>query len=229
MSDVETTQKVDESGVVGRAKIKGVRAVAYLLPWFTPVVSTGVWMGAMTFPFFLYLITIFTIQPEIHVVLTDLFLVSSVLDIAVILIGCGLVLCSVVFLHRNKTNGMVSEGPYRLVRHPQYLGLVLFTAALTNRRVWVLMNYDELGWIGIQPAILVWFLMLVAYVILASIEEMYLSETYGSKWSEYRDEVGFLLPCVTSKTKIVEILVSLAVLYGVMNGLVLFAMLFIQV
>ncbi|MGV9169568.1 MAG: methyltransferase family protein [Promethearchaeia archaeon] len=229
MSDVETTQKVDESGVVERAEIKGVRAVAYLLPWFTPVVSTGVWVGVMTFPFFLYLVTIFTIQPEIHLVLTDLFLVSSVLDIAIISIGSGLVLYSVLFLHRNKTNGMVSEGPYRVVRHPQYLGPVLFTAALTSRRVWVLMNHDNLGWISIQPAILVWFLMLVAYVILASIEETYLSKTYGSKWSEYRDEVGFLLPCVTSKTKIVEILVSLAVLYGVMNGLVLFAMLFIQV
>jgi len=51
--------------------------------------------------------------------------------------------------------------------------------------------------------------MLFAYVIIASIEELHLKEVYGSEWIDYRNRVGFLLPFVHSKSRIIEAIICI--------------------
>lgn len=153
---------------VERIKRTLADALAYIIPL---VMSTpGLYAGLMTMPLLAYLeLTLFS-QGGI----SYLLLGGSTIENAVLILGLVFFLYSVLCLWRTKPKGLVTGGPYRIVRHPQYLGLILFTAVLTSRSVWVLLNTFGIGFLKPYETIDVWFLMVVAYVGLAMFEEPHL-------------------------------------------------------
>ena len=79
---------------------------------------------------------------------------------------------------------IVQEGPYRLIRHPGYLGTLLL-------------------WIGAALAIRNWLtlivtvaVMLVAYTYRITVEEKMLSTTFGDAYQAYRQHTWRLLPLI---------------------------------
>lgn len=86
--------------------------------------------------------------------------------------------------HRiHAAEGMVSEGLYRWMRHPQYTGLLLFT----------------LGWILHWPSIvtlLLWPLLVAAYVWLARQEERQALEEFGDDYAAYAARTRRFIPYV---------------------------------
>jgi len=76
---------------------------------------------------------------------------------------------------------LIHSGPYRLVRHPIYTGLLLGFIGMAIAR-------DE--WRG-------WLAVLIAFVALwrkLRLEERWLTEQFGETYRQYRDKVAALFP-----------------------------------
>ncbi|WP_157956619.1 methyltransferase [Dyella sp. C11] len=77
--------------------------------------------------------------------------------------------------------GLAATGPYRFVRHPQYLGFLLFIT----------------GWLIHWPTVVSlasWPLIVVAFLWAATREETVLLSIYGDAYSSYKRSTGFLFP-----------------------------------
>ncbi|MFQ6101844.1 MAG: methyltransferase family protein [Anaerolineae bacterium] len=80
------------------------------------------------------------------------------------------------------TDRLVNSGPYRFVRHPLYLGMVVSTLGLVLglRSLW--------GLVG------VFLLFVPAVAYRASLEEKALARTLGREWEDYAAQTSFLFP-----------------------------------
>jgi protein-S-isoprenylcysteine O-methyltransferase Ste14 len=101
----------------------------------------------------------------------------------ILITGGALIAIGWKALHRavSMDEGLVTDGVYGVVRHPQYLGLILLT----------------LGWLVHWPTIVgavMWPLLVLLYYRLASREEKYLERRFGEDFHNYRNEVSMLLP-----------------------------------
>jgi len=122
-----------------------------------------------------------------------------------------LLVYSAPYLRIKKKEGLVTSGPYRLTRHPQYFGVILATLALTSWSVWILNNTFGIGFLSPKLTICVWLIELLAYIFLARIEELFLSRKYGNTFSHYRNQVPFIIPFLKTGIKELEVLVSVLI------------------
>ncbi|MBN2228551.1 MAG: hypothetical protein JW779_03085 [Candidatus Thorarchaeota archaeon] len=178
-------------------------ATSYLLPLASSI--PPFWGGIMTLPFLLYLIGLIgNLQSTVYP--SDIYNLVAIFGPLLLLLYCVLYLW-----RRKKQTGLVTTGPYRFVRHPQYFSVTIFTAILTYQSVWILHHTLGIGWLSDWETMLLWIAMLGAYVGIAWIEENYLKKLYESEWDTYRDRVGFLIPFVKNKSRVIEALVCFLV------------------
>lgn len=87
-----------------------------------------------------------------------------------------------------KRKGLLISGLYSIVRHPQYLGIVLaafgFTLLQYNMRLMTLIS---------------WIILVLAYVWLAEKEEIGLQEKFGEAFLDYKSRVPFFMPSLIRK------------------------------
>jgi len=76
---------------------------------------------------------------------------------------------------------IIRTGPYRIVRHPIYSGILL---GVTGTAI-------ALGSFWIFCTI---FILLVGFVIKFQIEEKFLREEFGEEYVRYKEEVKALIP-----------------------------------
>ncbi len=196
-------ESVESDSIVDRIKLRITTAIGYLLPLIVSIPPMGVWVGLMTVPFIVYLILMMSNlieNPPFPNLSNPYTLTTTIIQIIAILFF----IWSVVYLRKEKTEGLVTSGPYRFVRHPQYLSLIMLTALMTYQSVWILLHTDGFGWLSPDETKNLWILMLVAYAIIAVIEEMHLQKKFDSQWSEYRNRVGFFIPFVKYKSYVVK-------------------------
>ncbi|MBN1426190.1 HEAT repeat domain-containing protein [Candidatus Fermentibacteria bacterium] len=94
------------------------------------------------------------------------------------------------FVARQRNKGVADFWPYRLSRHPQYLGWILWSYGmlLALERV----RYPRRSW-GI-PASLPWLLSMMVIVGVALLEERRMTQTSGMAYGAYRKRASFLIP-----------------------------------
>jgi len=103
------------------------------------------------------------------------------------LIGSPLVIAGILLIYKGwkeivfKRGQLVTEGIYRVVRHPQYLGFLLVTLG------------QFLVWPTIPTAIL-WPLLAFLYFRQAKREEVVLVEKFGERFQEYARKTPMFLP-----------------------------------
>lgn len=101
--------------------------------------------------------------------------------LAFVLLGTGMFIISCVQLFRHWKKGLVTHGLYSVVRHPQYLGLIIGTLGFS------IMN--------LRPASLImWTTLVFGYILLAESEERDLEKKYGETFHSYKQKVSFMLP-----------------------------------
>jgi protein-S-isoprenylcysteine O-methyltransferase Ste14 len=83
--------------------------------------------------------------------------------------------------HARKERALLTRGLYSVTRHPQYLGLFLWTMGFAVSG-WRLINY------------LMWLTLCYAYLFLAEYEEMELEKTFGKAYVQYKSRVSFIIP-----------------------------------
>jgi protein-S-isoprenylcysteine O-methyltransferase Ste14 len=109
--------------------------------------------------------------------------------LAVTLLGAVFAIWARVTLGRNwssvpqvkEQHELVVKGPYRIVRHPIYTGLILAaagTALAQNRGIWLFMVV----------------LILASYWLKIRVEERLMMETFPEEYPEYRRRVKALIP-----------------------------------
>jgi protein-S-isoprenylcysteine O-methyltransferase Ste14 len=189
-----------------------LRFVGYLIPLVQSLPPLGVWTGLMTLPFAAYLVMMFTNLPvSLTTALSEFFTPFLVIEKAFLVIGLIILVYSMVYLKMKKKEGLVTSGPYRLVRHPQYFGIILSTIGLTSWSVWILNHTFGIGFLSSSQTIDVWFIQLFAYVILASIEEAYLAKNHAEAFKNYIKQVPLLVPFFNTKRRFSDILLSILI------------------
>ena len=211
-------------GSLSRIREKLLRFVGYLIPLVQSLPPLGVWTGLMTLPFATYLIMMFTNLPaSLTTALSEFFTPFLVVEKAFLAIGLIILVYSIAHLKMKKKEGLVTSGPYRLVRHPQYFGIILSTIGLTSWSVWILNNTFGMGYLSPLQTMGVWFIELLFYIILARIEELFLSKKHGEAYENYANQVPFFIPFLNTKRKFLDILLSIFV-----PSLLLFILITIQ-
>lgn len=198
----------------GRIRSWLLRFAGYLVPLVQSLPALGGWVGLMTLPFAAYLIMFFTNLPVSLIdVLSAFFAPFPILipERAFIIIGLLILVYSIAYLRIKKEEGLVTSGPYRLIRHPQYLGMVISTLGLTSWSVWILNNTFGMGFLSPSQTIGVWFIELFAYIILALMEELFLSRNYGENFDDYKSQVPFLIPFLKTSRKNLDVIVSILI------------------
>ncbi|MFW9956539.1 MAG: methyltransferase family protein [Candidatus Odinarchaeota archaeon] len=190
---------------VERVKMRVIGAIGLLLPFLASIPPITAWGALMTVPFLMYIILVMT-NPTATVLYP-----ADIINIVSFLLALLLLAYSVGYLWTKKLGGLVTTGPYRFVRHPQYFSIIIFTTIVTYQSVWILQNTFGIGWLSVEQTIALWVALLVAYVIIASIEELHLKEVYGSEWTDYRNRVGFLIPFVHYQSRIAEALICIII------------------
>lgn len=205
---------------MGTEKIKlGLLKVAGYLVFL--VQSVPFWTGLMTLPFALHLVMIFTnLSVNLPVALSEFFSPFLIPEKTFIIIGLLIIIYSVIHLQITKRKGLVTSGPYRLVRHPQYLGMIITTLGFTSWSVWWLKNTFGIGFLNPLQTIGLWFIEVFAYILLANIEERYLYGKYGDSFETYKIQVPFFIPFLKAGNKFHEVLISVIVPAILLFGLI---------
>ena len=111
--------------------------------------------------------------------LTRLVLAAALLVAAILLVRAG----HTVIGHDDEQRGLVTTGAFRYVRHPLYLGSMLFYLGL-------LLATFSLASLGVFVVIVIFYNHIAGY------EERLLEERFGEEYARYRERSGRWLPGV---------------------------------
>jgi len=133
-----------------------------------------------------------------------------------IIMSVVLIICSIVYLGVKKRRGLVTSGPYRFIRHPQYTGFLLLTIGLTGWSYFYITSFFGKSWLSAEETIALWYLELLAYIILALIEDQYLLKKFGTDYASYKYNTPLFIPFLkTGKFDTVISLIAFSIMFFV--------------
>jgi len=170
---------------------------SFFIPIFQYVPCLSIWRGIMSVPLITYL-TFFFQNPKI--LSTDYHFLFQNHGIYFIIFGFWLFVFSLIF-HLTHRKQLIRTGPYKYVRHPQYLAFILMTFGMTSivfqTTPVVEFNPFHLG--GYTVIFYTWIGEVLAYIILGKIEDFALKAKYGEEFIEYKNTVFFMFPTLKLK------------------------------
>ncbi len=171
----------------------------YIVPILQYVPATGIWFGIMSIPLIGYFIFLFSFPTMIW---NDfLFLITSP-ELIIALVGLVIFIYSLIFIIKNRKQGLVISGPYKYLRHPQYFGIIIMTLALTILclRTSPITPIDG----GISSYIFlvtIWVVEVLLYIGLAKIEDLSLKKRFKEDYISYSLRVPFMVPFIKFNRK----------------------------
>ena len=170
--------------------ITSISSILILFLQYVP--CTAIWWGIMSVPLISYLAWFFQ-YPSI--LLYDLRFLIRTQGFYVVLFGLILYTYSLIYQlsHRGQ---LITKGPYRLMRHPQYLAFIIMTLGMTivafqTSPIFEFpVSYEN----RFNILVFIWIGEVLAYILLGKIEEFALKAKYGDEFLEYRNKVAFIVP-----------------------------------
>lgn len=227
----ETMLKPEKTTEAGKLKQLFLDFGGWLMPLVVSAPSLFIWAGLMTMPLVVYLVLMFLsiFTPAIQTNAVPGPYILPALDVLLLggphwpdkivsITGILIMVGSAVYLKRNRSKGLVTGGPYKIVRNPQYFGAILFICNLTSRSYREVLG--DVGWLGPTGTLVVWFGTLAAYIGLAFVEDKHLLQLFGEEYRDYRNKTPFLVPFLRSRHILVEILSASAGSVLLLCGLV---------
>jgi protein-S-isoprenylcysteine O-methyltransferase Ste14 len=189
--------KINKDQMKKKASSISTSISSFLIPLIQYVPCTGVWFGIMSVPFIAYLSLYFQ-NPAI--LISDLSFLFSTFEIYIVIFGLILFIYSLVhqLTHRKQ---LIQTGPYKYVRHPQYLAFIIMTFGMTliGFQTSPIFNFDVGNLNGYTVLLFIWIGEVAAYIILAKIEEYALKVKFGDNYLEYVNTVSFMIPFLKFK------------------------------
>ena len=186
-----------------RSKIKrkieviSTRVCSILIPVFQYVPCLSVWRGIMSVPLLTYLIFFFQ-YPKM--LLTDFHFLFQHHGIYFIILGFWFFVYSVIFqlTHRKQ---LIRTGPYKYIRHPQYLAIIFITFGMTLIvfQTTPVFDFNPFYPYGYTVIFYTWIGEVLAYIILGKIEDIALESKYGEDYLKYKNTVSFMFPTIKLK------------------------------
>ncbi|MEM3601867.1 MAG: isoprenylcysteine carboxylmethyltransferase family protein [Candidatus Bathyarchaeia archaeon] len=134
-----------------------------------------------------------------HIRLQNEYLHISIETLGYILIIAGLAVYILslyqLLSHAKKGRKLLTKGFYGLVRHPQYLGIFLWTFGFAICG-WRLINY------------LMWLTLCYSYILLAEFEEAEMEKIFGKEYENYKNSVPLIMPYIKLNFKPVSTIAS---------------------
>ncbi len=137
-----------------------------------------------------WLLTLFTVKDKIAPLFISIELILFILGLLLFLWGL-LSLANV----KIKKQDLATGGPYKFIRHPQHLGLILMTLATSLYLPWAVHPFIRTG------SIISWSLFSLFLVVTSELEEKKLLKKYGSSYLEYRQRTGMFFPRKSVETQ----------------------------
>ena len=170
--------------------ITSISSILILFLQYVP--CTAIWRGIMSVPLISYLVWFFQ-YPSI--LLYDLRFLIGTQGFYVVLFGLILYTYSLIYQlsHRGQ---LITKGPYKYVRHPQYLAFIIMTLGMTivafqTSPIFEFpVSYEN----RFNILVFIWIGEVLAYILLGKIEEIALKSKYGDEFLEYRNKVAFIVP-----------------------------------
>jgi len=189
--------------------MKGFVLVLTLIWAYAPVVATIlIWMAGWMVPIAFitwFLFGIFGLLDQwISKILILKYIgltpgVKTLLVVEILLFAFGLVLflCGLLYIVRSrvKKEGMVTRGPYKYIRHPQHLGIIIMALPFSL----YVPGTEDLG-IGVAD-ILSWSLFALILFLWSDYEERQLAKKFGEEFIQYRSRTGSFFPKIFNKNK----------------------------
>ena len=186
-----------ESKIKKKIEAISTRFSSILIPIFQYVPCLTIWKGIMSVPLITYLI-FFVQNPKI--LSNDFYFLFQTPGIYFIIFGFWLFVYSLIFqlTHRKQ---LIRTGPYKYMRHPQYLAFILMTFGMTLIvfQTDPVVEYNPFHLSGYIIIFLIWVIEALIYIILGKIEDIALKAKYGEKFLEYRNSVAFIIPFLNFK------------------------------
>ena len=185
-----------ENKIINKISSIATSISSILIPIFQYVPCTAIWFGIMSVPLITYLAFFFQ-NPGILV--SDLAFMFSSYEIYIALLGFIFYISSVIYqlTHRGQ---LIRTGPYKYVRHPQYIALIIMTFGMTLIvfRTSPIIDFN-LNINVYTFMFLIWLGEVLAYIILAKIEDFALKAKYGDEFLDYANNVSFMFPFLKIK------------------------------
>jgi len=180
--------------------ITSISSILILFLQYVP--CTAIWWGIMSVPLISYLAWFFQ-YPEI--LIYDLRFLIGTQGFYVVLFGLILYTYSLIYQlsHRGQ---LITKGPYRYMRHPQYLAFIIMTLGMTivafqTSPIFEFpVSYEN----RFNILVFIWIGEVLAYILLGKIEEIALKAKYGDKFLEYRNKVAFIIPFLKIKSNKID-------------------------
>jgi len=165
---------------------------SYLLLIFQYVPCTAIWFGIMSVPLVTYL-TFFFQNPSI--LIYDIQFLTRSYGFYIVLFGFIFFIYTVVYqlTHRKQ---LMRTGPYKYIRHPQYVAFIIMTLGMTlvAFQTYPVFDFPLYNVDGHTIIFLIWIGQVLAYIVLGKIEELALKAKYGDEFLEYANNVSFMIP-----------------------------------
>jgi len=182
-----------------KRKIEAIttRISSIFIPIFQYVPCLTIWKGIMSVPLITYL-TFFFQNPNI--LSTDYHFLFQNHGIYFIIFGFWLFVYSLIFqlTHRKQ---LIRTGPYKYMRHPQYLAFILMTFGMTLIvfQTTPVVEFNPFHLRGYTVIFYTWICEVLAYIILSKIEDIALEAKYGEEFLKYKNTVSFMFPTIKLK------------------------------
>ncbi len=124
-----------------------------------------------------------------------------VLILAIIIFFAGVTLfiwgiIQIVLARKNEIS-LIQTGPYKYIRHPQHLGIILSSIPFVFLLKSVLRSSINLGFR--YGDLLSWILFCLILIIWSDIEERKMQKKYPEEFAIYRSTTGFFFPKIRNK------------------------------
>ncbi len=168
-----------------------------LIPFYQYVPCISIWFGIMSVPLVSYLALFFQYP---NILLIDLQFLTSSYGFNLVLFGFILFIYTLVYqlTHRKQ---LMRTGPYKYLRHPQYLAFIIMTLGMTlvAFQTSPVFEFPVYNVDGHTIIFIVWICEVLAYIFLGKIEELALKAKYGDEFLEYASDVSFMIPFLKVK------------------------------
>ncbi len=185
------------SKIKRKTEVITTRISSIFIPIFQYVPCLSIWRGLMSVPLITYLIFLFQYPKMLQ---HDFYFLLGNHGIYFIIFGFWLFVYSLIFqlTHRKQ---LIRTGPYKYMRHPQYLAFILMTFGMTLIvfQTTPVVEFNPFHLRGYTVIFYIWICEVLAYIILGKIEDIALKAKYGEEFLKYKTTVSFMFPTIKLK------------------------------